>query len=60
MRALRGKGGEGVAEVLYGEIGKRVDLYRRRKRRHRDRSEAVHQPLDEQDAEVHNGLLNRG
>ena len=57
---LRHKGGERIAKVLHRQIGKRVDLYRRRKCRHGHRPKAIDQALHHQDAKVHNGLLHTG
>ena len=57
---LRHKRGECIAEILHRQIGKGVDLDRRRKGGHRDGAEAVHQPLNEQNAEVHGRLLRAG
>ena len=57
---LRHKGGERIAKVLHRQIGKRVDLYRRRKCRHGHRPKAIYQALHHQDAKVHNGLLHAG
>ena len=54
---LGDEGGKGVAEVLHGQVGKRVDLDGSGKGRHCDGAEAVDEALDEQDAEVHRRLL---
>ncbi len=57
---LRGKNGKGVAELLSRHVGEGIDLHSRRKRRHNRRSEAVDQPLDHQDPEIHHRLLDTG
>ena len=54
------KGGEGVAEVLDGHVGQGVDLHRHGEGGHHRGAEAVHQPLDQEDAEVHHRLLQAG
>ena len=54
------EGGEGVAEVLDGQVGEGVDLDGGGKGGHHVHPEGVHQPLHHQDAEVHHRLLHAG
>ena len=54
------KGGVGIAEVLHRQIGKAVDLHRRREGRHHRGAKAIHQPLHHENAKVHHRLLRTG
>ena len=54
------EGGEGIAEVLYRHIGEGIYLHPGGKSGHDGGAEAVHQPLDHQDAKVHHRLLDTG
>ncbi len=57
---LGDKGGEGVAEILQGHVGKGVDLYGCREGCHNDAAEAVDKSLHHQDAQIHHRLLQAG
>ena len=55
---LRDKRGERIAEILGRHIRECVDFHHSRKRGACGKAEAVDQPLDHQDAEVHDRLLD--
>ena len=57
---LGDEGREAVAEVLRGAVRQRVNLHAGGECRHRRQTEAVHETLHTQDAEIHDGLLNAG
>ena len=54
------KGGKSVPEILYGHIGKSVDLDCRGKSGHNDGAEAVDQSLHKQNSQIHDRLLDAG
>ena len=55
---LGDEGREAVAEVLRGAVRQRVNLHAGGECRHRCQTEAVHETLHTQDAEIHDELLN--
>ena len=57
---LRDGGREGIPEVHEGGVGQGVDLDAGSEGSHDDGAEAVHEPLHEKDAEIHDGLLEAG
>ena len=57
---LGDKGGVGVSEILYRQIGEGVDLDGGGEGGHNGGAEAVDQPLYHEDAEVHDRLLHAG
>ncbi len=57
---LRDEGGESVAEILHRHVGEGVNFHRGGKSRHHHGAEAVDQPLDHEDAQVHDRLLDAG
>lgn len=57
---LRHKSGKGIAIILYRRIGQRINFHGNGKGRHNHGTEAVHQPLNGQNPQIHDGLLHRG
>lgn len=57
---MRDKDGKRIAEILYGQVGEGVDLYRSGKGCHDSRSKTVYQTLHGKNAQIHDGLLHTG
>ena len=57
---LGDEGGVGVSKILHRKIGEGIYLNSGGKGCHDRRAEAVDEPLNEKDAEIHDGLLQAG
>ena len=57
---LGNKDGKCISEILYGKIGKCINLHRCGKCCHGGSAKAVDQTLYSQNTKIHNGLLQTG